>query len=203
MNFNHLRAITALAALLWLAMPASAHSLGPSFTQAVDLGTTTDWDAAGVRSEPADIPDVEGWGANYFRFRVVEPGPVLVWTSGGFSPRLQVFDGSGVEVGHESPNRREVVDAGLHYVRAQWHSAGAYRLHVAGGGRGHDDVGNTVAQAAPVPSCRDRASGNPECKPSSRPRDVESWDGRGPLALAARIDYEGDLVVRFQNTICH
>ena len=194
MNFNHLRAITALAALLWLAVPASAHSLGPNFTQAVDLGTTTDWDATGVRSEAADIPDVEGWGANYFRFRVVEPGPVLVWTSGGFSPRLQVFDGSGVEVGHESSSRREVVvDAGLHYVRAQWQSAGAYRLHVAGGGRGHDDVGNTVAQAAPVPSCRDRASGNPRCKPSSRPRDVESWDGREALALAARIDYEGDL----------
>ena len=59
----------ALAGVLLIAVPAYAHTIGPSFTEAEDLGTTTDWNTAGITSV-ADIPDVEGDGANYFKFRV-------------------------------------------------------------------------------------------------------------------------------------
>ena len=195
MRFSQLwvRGFAALAMLL-IAMPASAHSLGPNFAQAVDLGTTTEWPTSGVTSEPTDIPDVDGYGANYFKFRVAERGTVLVWTSGGFSPDLQVFDGSAVSIGTEDDSRRAVVlDPGLHYVRARSRSVGRYRLHVAGGGRGHDDVGNTRAQSAPLPGCRGLASEDPtECRPSESEESEEEWDGRASLNLPARLDYERD-----------
>ena len=201
MNFR-LLVVGGLAALamLLIAMPAVAHSLGPNFRQAVDLGTTTEWPTTGVRSEPTDIPDVDGWGANYFKFRVAEPGTVLVWTSGGFSPWLQVFDHAEMPVGDESGSRRAVIlDAGVHYVRARSSSTGRYRLHIAGGGTGQDDIGNTVAQAAPLPSCRGLASDDPaECRPRNAcprlesPRSPRCWNGDDALALPARLDYERD-----------
>ena len=187
------RGSAVLAPALLISLPASAHSLGPNFAQAVDLGTTTDWPAAGMRSEATHIPDVEGYGANYFRFRVAERGPVLVWTSGGFSPDLQVYDGSTMAIGSEGTSRRAVVlDPGLHYVRARSRSVGGYRLHVAGGGRGHDDIGNTRAQAAPLPSCRGLASPRPtDCRPS-RSASEDRWNGQDALDVPARLDYERD-----------
>ena len=185
------RGLAVLAPALLISTPASAHSVGPDFAQAVDLGMTAEWDTTGVRSEAADIPDVEGYGANYFKFRVAERGTVLVWTSGGFSPDLQVFDGSAVSIGSEDSSRRAVVlDPGLHYVRARSRSVGRYRLHVAGGGRGHDDVGNTRAQSASLPGCRGLASQDPTaCRPS---QSETEWDGRDGLNLPARLDYERD-----------
>ena len=195
MNFGHLLWVRGLAALamLLIAMPALAHSLGPNFRQAVDLGTTTEWPTTGVTSEPTDVPDVDGWGANYFKFTVAERGTVLVWTSSGFSPSLQVYDHAEMPVGDASRNRRAVIlDAGVHYVRAGSYSTGRYRLHVAGGGRGHDDIGNTVAQAAPIPPCRGIESRRPtECRPR-RQAEVESWGGDEDLVLTARLDYERD-----------
>ena len=185
------RGLAVLAPALLISTPASAHSVGPDFEQAVDLGMTTDWDTTGVRSEVTDIPDVEGYGANFFKFRVAERGTVLVWTSGGFSPDLQVFDGSAVSIGSEDSSRRAVVlDPGLHYVRARSRSDGRYRLHVAGGGIGHDDVGNTRVQAAPLPSCRGLASARPtDCRPS---QSEAKWNGRDVLDVPARLDYERD-----------
>ena len=201
MNFR-LLVVGGLAALamLLIAMPAVAHSLGPNFRQAVDLGTTTEWPTTGVRSEPTDIPDVDGWGVNYFKFTVAETGTVLVWTSGGFSPYLQVFDHAEMPVGREDRSRRAVVlEAGVNYVRARSSSTGRYRLHVAGGGRGQDDIGNTVAQAAPLPSCRGLASDDSaECRPRNAcprlesPRSPRCWNGDDALALPARLDYERD-----------
>ena len=190
----------AAPAMLLIAMPALAHSLGPNFRQAVDLGTTTEWPTSGVTSEPTDIPDVDGYGANYFKFRVAERGTVLVWTSGGLSPWIQVFDHAEMPVGDESTSRREVfLEAGVNYVRARSRSTGRYRLHVAGGGRGHDDIGNTVAQAAPLPSCRGLAGDDPaECRPRNAcprlesPRSPRCWNGDDALALPARLDYERD-----------
>ena len=190
----------AAPAMLLIAMPALAHSLGPNFRQAVDLGTTTEWPTTGVTSEPTDIPDVDGYGANYFKFRVAERGTVLVWTSGGLSPRIQVFDHAEMPVGSEDRSRRAVVlDAGVNYVRARSSSTGRYRIHVAGGGRGHEDIGNTVAQAAPLPSCRGLAGDDPaECRPRNAcprlesPRSPRCWNGDDALALPARLDYERD-----------
>ena len=199
------RGFATLAGVLLIATQALAHSPGPNFRQAVDLGATTEWPTTGVRSEPTDIPDVDGYGANYFKLRVAEHGQVLVWTSGGLSPLIQVFDHAEMPVGSEDRSRRAVVlDAGVNYVRARSSSTGRYRLHVAGGGRGHDDIGNTVAQAAPLPSCRGLASDDStECRPSSqtvclpnstRDEDVPNrcWSGNDTLELPARLDYERD-----------
>ena len=160
------RGPAALAGVLLIAASAYAHTIGPSFTEAEDLGTTTDWSTAGITSV-ADIPDVEGDGANYFKFRVAERGTVFVWSSGNITPYLQVFEESATAIGSESRSRREVVlDAGVHYVRARWRDAGRYRLHVAGGGRGHDDVGNTYAEAMtlsqPDEPQSDKVPWNPE-----------------------------------------
>ena len=170
------RGLAVLAGLLLTAVPAYAHTIGPSFTEAVDLGTTTEWGAAGVTSGVADIPDVEDYGANYFKFRVVERGGVLVWSSGNISPRLQVFGESAAAIGPESQSRREVVlDAGVHYVRARSRDPGRYRLHIAGGGKGHDDVGNTVAQATLLSQS-----------------DTDPWNAEETLTPAARLNYGRD-----------
>ena len=175
------RGPAALAGVLLIAAPAYAHTIGPSFTEAVDLGTTTEWGAAGVTSGAADIPDVEGDGANYFKFTVAARGSVFVWSSGNISPALQVFGESAAAVSGEGRSRREVVlDAGVHYVRARWRNAGRYRLHVAGGGSGHDDVGNTRAEAMPLPP------------PDESQPDELSWNARDALVHAAKIDYGPD-----------
>lgn len=174
------RGPAALAGVLLIAASAYAHTIGPSFTEAEDLGTTTDWSTAGITSV-ADIPDVEGDGANYFKFRVAERGTVFVWSSGNITPYLQVFEESATAIGSESRSRREVVlDAGVHYVRARWRDAGRYRLHVAGGGRGHDDVGNTYAEAMTL------------SQPDEPQSDKVPWNPRNVLVSAAKLDYEQD-----------
>ena len=197
-KYSHLRTllglvgVAAVASALLLAMPASAHAPGPNFTQAVDLGTTTEWGTVGVTSEPTNIPDGDGWRANYFKVRVVARGPLVVWTSGGFSPELQIFDQSEMPIGSQGTSRRvATVDAGIHYVRAGSRSKGRYRLHVAGGGIGHDDIGNNSSQAAPLPSCRGLEDLT-KCKPSPQTA-VDSWDAREAHTLTARIDYHNDL----------
>ena len=191
MNFGHLLWVRGLAALamLLIAMPALAHSLGANFRQAVDLGTTTEWSTSGVTSEPTDIPDVDGYGANYFKFRVAESGPVAVWASGGISPLLQVFDHAEMPVSNEGTGRGSFnLLSGVHYVRARSGSTGRYRLHVAGGGRGHDDIGNNIFHAAPTPPCRGLESKDPtECRSGE-----STWDGWGTLVLTARLDYGQD-----------
>ena len=170
------RGPAALAGVLLIAASAYAHTIGPSFTEAVDLGTTTEWGAAGITSGVADIPDVEDYGANYFKFRVVERGSVLVWSSGNISPRLQVFGESAAAIGPEGQSRREVVlDAGVHYVRARSRDPGRYRLHIAGGGKGHDDVGNTVAQATLLSQS-----------------DTDPWNAEVTLTPVARLNYGRD-----------
>ncbi len=169
------RGSAAFAGVLLIAAPAYAHTIGPSFAEAEDLGTTTDWGTEGVTSGVADIPDVEGWGANYFKFRVVERGSVLVWSSGNISPGLQVFGESAMAIGSEGRSSEVVLDAGVHYVRAQSWDPGRYRLHVAGGGRGHDDVGNTVAEATILSQS-----------------DMDLWNARDSLTSVARLDYGRD-----------
>ena len=170
------RGLAVLAGVLLIAAPVYAHTIGPSFTEAVDLGTTTDWGAAGVTSGVADIPAVEGYGANYFKFTVATRGAVLVWSSGNILPRLQVFGESAAAIGSESGNRREVVlDAGVHYVRARSRDGGRYRLHVAGGGKGHDDVGNTIAEATLLSQS-----------------DMDPWNAQETLTSPGRLDYIRD-----------
>ena len=197
-KFSYLRALPGLVGVaavlgaLLLAMPASAHAPGPNFTQAVDLGTTTEWGTGGVTSEPTNIPDGDGWLANYFKVRVVARGGLVVWTSGGFSPSLQIYDQSEMPIGSQGTSRRvATVDAGIYYVRAGSRSKGRYRLHVAGGGIGHDDIGNNSPQAAPLPSCRGLEDLT-KCKPSPQTA-VDSWDAREAHTLTARIDYHNDL----------
>lgn len=201
-KYSHLRTLLGLVGVaavlgaLLLAMPASAHAPGPNFTQAVDLGTATEWDTGGVTSEPTNIPDGDGWRANYFKVRVTaRRNPLIVWTSGGFSPELQVFDQSEMPVGEEGRSRRSVwVDGGIAFVRARSRSKGRYRLHVAGGATGHDDVSNWIALAAPLPSCRGLASRDrTECRPQLEWELTKpSWDAQETLDLPARIDFSGD-----------
>ena len=198
-KFSHLCALlcalvggAAFVGALLIAVPASAHAPGPNFTQAVDLGTTTEWGKTGVTSEPTDIPEGEGWRANYFKVRVVARGPLSVWTSGGFSPELQVFDQSEMPIGEEGSSRRRVsVPRGIAYVRARSRSEGRYRLHVAGGGIGHDDIPNWSGVAAPLPSCLGLA-GLEKCKPQSESESADKWDARQTLNLPARLDFAQD-----------
>lgn len=72
-----------------------------------------------------------------------------MWTSGGFNPSLRIFDTLGNPLIRWSTGERYLnpVDAGTYYVVASSSAAGRYRLHVAGGGKGHDDVVNVLAEA--------------------------------------------------------
>lgn len=185
------RGWAALAPALLISMPAFADH---TFNDAEDLGRTTGWDRSGMEyvGEIGDARD-NGYGYEYLKFEVVVGGTVNVWTSGGLSPLLAVYDANRIEVrGFSTSSVDQHLEAGTHYVVAASRNIGdRYRIHLTGGGRGHDDIGNTITEAAPIPSCRDRASGNPNCRPSSQ-SDVESWDGQGVLVLAARLDYRGD-----------
>lgn len=193
--------LAALAAgTLLLPAPASAHTLASDH----NLGKTTEWPPTGHTQE-AEIPDVEGSGENTFRFEVEQPGPMRVWTSGNLRPSLAVFDG----LTRVTSWRRDTLDftierVGTYYVRASSSGAGGYRFHIAGGGKGHDDIGNVMEEAAPMPSCANLASANSACK-SSRPVcratqidgmktvDKDCWDGSGLLdPVIARIDYPRD-----------
>ena len=204
-KFSYLRALllrlAAFATMLLASAPASAHitiTLGGEYLQATDLGKVTDWDSTGKVVE-AEIPDVEGYGYNYFRFEVEIAGPVRVWTSGGFSPYIVIFDGSGMTMTSESASTRDVLleSAGVHYIRTRSRSSDVYRLHVTGGGKGHDDIGNLGPArpgpvAAPITACAGPmpASNNPGCKMD--PSNAEPWDGETTLATTARLDYERD-----------
>ena len=126
-KFSYLRALVlrlaAVATMLLASAPASAHvtiTLGGEYLQATDLGKVTEWDSSGKAVE-AEIPDVDGYGYNYFRFEVEIAGPVRVWTSGGFSPYIVIFDGSGMTMTSESASTRDVVleSAGVHYIRTR------------------------------------------------------------------------------------
>ena len=188
MKISHLygHRLACLAALLLISVPASAHTLASDH----NLGKTTAWDTTGHTQE-AEIPDVDGQGENTFRFEVVRRGPVRVWTSGNFAPSIAVFDGISNLTGWDDGVRYIWLDAGTHYVRARSSRAGAYRLHITGGGKGHDDIGNARPEAAPIPPCANLASANTACK---KPRpDALQWDGKGALnPVVARIDYHRD-----------
>ncbi len=204
-KFSYLRApvlrLAAVATMLLASAPAFAHitiTLGGEYLRATDLGKVTEWDSSGKVVE-AEIPDVDGWGYNYFRFEVEVAGPVRVWTSGGFSPYIVIFDGSGMTMTSASTSARYVVldNAGAHYIRTSSRSSDVYRLHVTGGGKGHDDIGNLGPAepgpvAAPITACAGPrpASNNPGCKMD--PSNAEPWDGETTLATTARLDYERD-----------
>lgn len=190
-KFSHLRTLLGLVgvaavALLLVSSPASAHTLASDH----NLGKTTDWETTGHTRE-AEIPDVDGQGENTFRFEVVRRGPVRVWTSGNFRPSIAVFDGISNLTGWDDDARYIWLDPGTSYVRARSSRAGAYRLHITGGGKGHDDIGNARAEAAPIPPCAKLASANAACK--ERRPDALQWDGNGVLdPVVARIDYHRD-----------
>ena len=96
------------------------------------------------------IPDVDGDGENYYRFNVEVTGRVWAWTIGGFRPYLRIFDENGeplTDWSWRSTRVAEVEPGKNYYVVANSASAGAYRLRLAGGGRGHDDVGNVWNEA--------------------------------------------------------
>lgn len=163
--------LAVLAGALLAPAPAFAHTLASDH----NLGKTTDWPSDG-NVQVAEIPDVEGDGENTFRFELVRPGPVRVWTSGGFSPSIAIFDDITNLTGWHGSIWFTLESAGTYYVRARSRNAGGYRLHIAGGGRGHDDIGNTRAEAEILSQS-----------------DGASWDGRATLSLTARIDYRYDL----------
>ena len=160
----------------WLSAPVFAHH---NFDDAEDLGRTTDWESSG-REYVGEIGDARdnGYGYEYLRFEVAVAGSVRVWTSGGISPTFTMLDANRVEVRDWSTSSAwEHLEAGTHYIVTASRSIGErYRLHVAGGGRGHDDIGNTLAEARTLSQS-----------------DVVPWDGRATLSLTARIDYRYDL----------
>ena len=123
-----------------------------SFEDAIDLGMTTEWEDASGREFVGTIEEREGADEQYFRFRIEVGGPIRVWTSGGFNPSLRVFDTLRNPLIRWSTGERYLnpVDAGTYYVVANSSTAGRYRLHVAGGGKGHDDVGNVLEAAEMV-----------------------------------------------------
>ena len=190
-KFSHLRTLLGLVGVAAVALPlvsppASAHTLASDH----NLGKTTDWETTGHTRE-AEIPDVDGEGENTFRFVVVRRGPVRVWTSGNFAPYIAVFDGISNLTGWDNDVRYIWLDPGTYYVRASSRRAGAYRLHITGGGKGHDDIGNAEPEAAPIPPCANLASANAACK-KPRPEALQ-WDGNGVLdPVVARIDYHRD-----------
>ena len=116
---------------------------GDSFAEAIDLGVATEWDATG-REFLGTIEDVEGADEQYLKFEIQIAGPIHVWTSGAFNPSLRLFDSAQMPVvtRWRSSHYLHPVDAGVYYIVARSSAAGRYRLHVAGGGEGHDDVGN-------------------------------------------------------------
>ena len=144
---------TPLAAIL-IALAAdhmvTAAAANDSFSEAIDLGTATEWNAAG-REFVGTIEDVEGEDQEYFRFTIEVEGPIRVWTSGGFNPYLRVFNALRNPLSRwRSAHYYHPVEAGTYYIAAASSSTGRYRLHVAGGGRGHDDVGNVHETAKSV-----------------------------------------------------
>lgn len=179
---------TLLATALLVPVPASGHALHTDY----DLGKTTDWDSTG-RTQEAEIPDVEGEGENTFRIDVQRPGPLTVSTSGGnLSPHIAIFEGTIRLTDWRTSGHHVTLDrAGIHYVRASSSSAGTYRLHVAGGGKGHDDIGNVIAEAAPIPQCQQLARTNPACK-APRPQGDHPWEPNEALDVVARVDYGRD-----------
>ena len=178
--------LTTVAGTLLVAVPASAHTLASDH----NLGKTTGWPSTGYTQE-AEIPDVEGDGENTFRFEVERPGPVTVWTSGNFSPSIAVSDGTGMLTGWSRDHYVTIESAGIHYVRARSGRAGAYRLHIAGGGKGHDDIGNVIEEAAPIPPCV-RVALDERCKVSRPDEPNMRWSGTERLEVAAKIDYTRD-----------
>ena len=125
---------------------------GDSFAEAIDLGTTTDWEASG-REFVGTIEDVEGEDEQYLKFNMEVAGPIHVWTTGGFNPYLRIFNAAGTPITDWSQSARylqSVERAGSYYIVANSSTAGRYRLRVAGGGQGHDDVGNVRETADPV-----------------------------------------------------
>lgn len=141
--------LLALAAAGHVAPAAADHS----FAHAIDLGVTndrTEWDATG-REFLGTIDDVEGADVQYLKFRIHVKGPILVWTSGTFNPSLRLFDSTQMPVtGWRSSHYLHPADSGVYYIVASSSRTGRYRLHVAGGGKGHDDVGNVHETAMVV-----------------------------------------------------
>ena len=188
--------LAAFVGTLLVPAPASAHTLASDH----NLGKTTEWPSTGYTQE-AEIPDVDGYGENTFRFEVERPGPMSVWTSGNFHPSLAIFDGLTRLTRWSGDHDFTIQRSGIYYVRASSSGAGGYRLHIVGGGKGHDDIGNVMEEAAPIPLCTGLASANPACK---RPRhdacgmesnemEVGCWDGNGVLdPIIARIDHRLD-----------
>ena len=137
-------ALVALALAAGYSAPASADH---SFEHAEYLGKSTDWDLDG-KTHVGNIPDVEGDGQNHFRFSVEVAGPIWAWTTGGFSPYLRIFDQNRMPLTRGRTSIvAELEEPGDYYVVASSSSAGAYRLRIAGGGEGHDDVGNVEETA--------------------------------------------------------
>ena len=161
--------------LIAFAAGVSAPALGDhSFGDAEDLGKTTDWERDGL-TRAGNIPEVDGEGENYFRFRVEVAGRVWAWTTGGFSPSLRIYDGNRIPLTGWGTSRRvaEIEEPGVYFVVANSRNAGAYRLRLAGGGRGHDDVGNVASEARSV-------------------QPATSTLADPATSLPARIDYEED-----------
>ncbi len=163
----------ALLALTLAAGHSAPASADHSFGHAEDLGKSTDWDLDG-KTHVGNIPDVEGNGENYFRFSVEVAGGIWAWTTGGFSPRLRIYDENRILLTSSSTRiGAELEEPGDYYVVANSSSAGAYRLRIAGGGEGHDDVGNVEKTATSLMLATSTLSNPAE-----------------PLRL--RIDYEED-----------
>lgn len=121
-----------------------------SFTHAIDLGVATEWDATG-REFLGTIEDVEGEDEQYLKFQIQVEGPIHVWTTDAFNPSLRLFDSTQMPVtGWRSSHYLHPADAGVYYIVASSSRTGRYRLHVAGGGKGHDDVGNVHETAMVV-----------------------------------------------------
>ena len=139
--------------LVALAAGVSPPALGHhSFGDAEDLGKTTDWERDGL-TRVGNIPDVERQGENYFRFTVEVAGPIVAWTTGGLSPNLRIYDENRISLTYrDTPGARitEIEEPGDYFVVANSSNAGAYRLRLAGGGRGHDDIGNVASEARSV-----------------------------------------------------
>ena len=143
--------LAAVAFAAWISgLPVPAAAANDSFAEAIDLGAATEWEKSG-REFVGTIEEREGGDYQYFRFTIEVEGPIRVWMSGGFNPRLRIFNTLRNPLTRwEGEHYLDPVDADTYYIGAWSSTAGRYRLHIAGGGRGHDDVGNVFETAETV-----------------------------------------------------
>ena len=166
------------AACVALAASAATTFADHNFGHATDLGRVTDeenegWTPAG-REFVGEFEDVEGTDYEYLRFELEAAGPIRVWTTGGLSPYIRIYDSDLIRITERGEWHQISVESGYHYIEVYSSTPGPYRLHVAGGGIGHDDFANVQEFATLVTST------------------ISTLANPAPPVEIGRIDYGGD-----------